>query len=161
MKMIFGDLLDIKCGVICHQVNIHGTMGGGIAYYLAQKYPGLEESYQSYINDFKMFQGEGWEKSILGSVFYHIVNADLIIANCFSQYPDKVNGSLTSYDAVIECLNTVTNDFERDGDFSIKIPFQYGCGIAGGNWNIIKEIIKDSDIDVITRVSDYQAWINQ
>ncbi len=34
-----GDLLKSNCDVICHQVNLQGVMGGGLALQIARKFP--------------------------------------------------------------------------------------------------------------------------
>ena len=41
-----GDLLKSGCDIICHQVNLQGVMGGGIARQIANKYPDVEKSYK-------------------------------------------------------------------------------------------------------------------
>lgn len=40
----------------------------------------------------------------------------------------------------------------------VYVPFMYGCGLAGGNWNIVSEILKRYDFTVIARPVDYVNW---
>lgn len=134
-------------------------MGAGIAYFLAQKYPGLEQAYKDYIEDFKENNGKHWKKLILGTVFYYQVDADLCIANCFSQFSHELHETLTSYDSIIKCFENV-RDIVGD-DAPVYIPFQYGSGIAGGNWLICQEIAKDFDMTIVARTSDYEKWLNK
>lgn len=157
---MFGDLLDINEGVIVHQCNTKGIMGKGIAHFLDKKYPGLEKSTQEYVSEC-----EQNNHKIFETTYLHIVNNDLIIANCFSEIGmcsnrkpgDPAN---TSYDAVIKCFDYVKNNFAFLGR-KVYIPFKYGCGLAGGNWDIMLAILQDYDFTVIARPSDYEAWINQ
>lgn len=157
-KVIFGDILDIKEGIILHQVNMQGHMGGGIALQLANKHIGLLDQYIQYIENLKVAEGPGWKHRILGTVSFFNAGDDVIIGNCFSQYTSQIHGSLTSYDAIIKCFLNVREIFAND---EIYIPFQYGCGIAGGNWKIVHEIAKDFNITVVARTSDYQNWLNK
>ena len=41
-----GDLLKSNCDVICHQVNLQGVMGGGLALQIARKFPQVEHEYK-------------------------------------------------------------------------------------------------------------------
>ena|ERR1035437_8620905 len=157
-KIIFGDLLEVKSGIILHQVNKHGVMGAGIAFYLAQKYIELEKSYQDYIDDVKNLHPHDWSHELMGTVFYHNATDDIIIGNCFSQFSKAFRGNMTSYDSIIKCFANVREIFDND---EVYIPFQYGSGIAGGNFQIVQEIADDFNITVVARPADYEKWMNK
>lgn len=157
-KIIFGDLLEVKSGIILHQVNKQGVMGAGIALYLAQKYPLLEKEYQDYIQEVKDVSRGNWSREIMGTVFFHNATDDIIIGNCFSQFGKGIRGNRTSYDSVIKCFENVREIFEND---EVYIPFQYGSGIAGGNWNIVKEIADEYNFTIVARPVDYENWMNK
>ena len=132
MKLIEQDILTITNGVILHQVNMHGVMGGGIAYHIAQKWPKVCELYKEFCIEVK---------NPIGKVLFIPANSDLIIGNCFSQMEKDINGTLTDYEAVRKCFNYV-EQFSQYTD--IHIPYQYGCGIANGDWNIVVKIIYET-----------------
>ena len=147
MKQYLGDILDVQSGVIAHQVNMFGTMGAGVAKLLAGHHEGLLESYQ-----------RGCIGVELGNVHFFdgCENEDLVIANCFSQYKDYVRGSLTSYDAILKCFTTISEEHPHD---NIYVPFQYGCGIANGIWPIVKAVLSQFErVIVICRPEDIKAY---
>jgi O-acetyl-ADP-ribose deacetylase (regulator of RNase III) len=158
MKLIFGNLLDIDEGIILHQCNTQAIMGKGIASFLVNKYPKLKKATMQHVGMAHML-----EQEVFGTVFLFPVSDNLSIGNCFSEVGmcsnrkpgDPAN---TSYDAVIKCFNYV-KEFNTELR-EVYIPFKYGCGLAGGNWNIMLEILKDYDFTVVARNSDYEEWIN-
>lgn len=133
MKLVEQDILTVKSGIILHQVNLHGVMGGGIAYSIAQKWPHVCADYEQYCKSVE---------NPFGNVLFSIVNgdADLYVGNCFSQMEKEINGTLTDYEAVRKCFSFVKCHASY---MDIHIPYQYGCGIAGGDWKIVSKIISE------------------
>lgn len=135
-----GDLLRSGCGVICHQVNVQGVMGGGLAAAIAEKYPDCEAAYKKYIDNIKV------PGLLLNSVYWHKLESGQYIANCFSQ---KANFR-TEYKAVKAVFENVRGTAETLG-LTVGIPFGFGCGIATGVWDkvfeIIQEVFADSKVD--------------
>lgn len=151
MQYVRGDLLSISEGVIAHQTNLYGSMGGGVALALATKYPTLQNIYGAFCKK---------NKVKLGQVQHVHVSDDLTIANCFSQQlmPIADNGQpvppkfgITSYDSIIRCFEYV--DYYR-GKCEVYVPYLYGCGIAGGKWEIVLAILKEFDFKVVVRYED-------
>ena len=136
-----GNLLKSKCNIICHQVNLQGVMGGGLALQIAKKYPACAVEYAEHI---ELYANEGWD--LLGSICYYEAGNNLHIANCFTQ---KANFD-TDYKALKEALLDV-EDFALFCKLSVGIPYKYGCGIANGDWekveSIIKEVFEKSKVD--------------
>ncbi len=132
-----GDLLTCGADVLCHQVNLYGEMGGGIAAAIREKLldPEQHEIYRKYCHS----RGE----DALGTVQYIQSESGTIIANVFSQnnYLDG-DGQLTNYDALHSALCEVEG-FAWENQCSVALPGYMGCGIAGGDWNRVKEIIED------------------
>ena len=128
-----GDLLKSKCGIICHQVNIQGIMGGGIALQIARNYYSCEKEYKEFCNAFNHKEQDLlgkvliWENYLYGSS----------VANCFSQ---KENFE-TCYESVEKCLTYIRNYAEKN-NLSVGIPYKYGCGIANAQWEKVESIIK-------------------
>lgn len=48
IKYIIGDALNTDCDILCHQVNLQGVMGGGIAKQIAQRFPNVESEYVNF-----------------------------------------------------------------------------------------------------------------
>lgn len=127
-----GDILKASENIICHQVNIQGYMGGGLARQIAKKYPSVETFYSKYAyqlgNDYKILKGKH-----CGS---HINNYQRI-ENCFTQKPNFD----TDYEAIEMCLRKLLDEC-RKTNHTIAIPYGYGCGIAKGDWNKVTEILE-------------------
>ena len=135
---IYGDALNNDCDILCHQVNLQGAMGAGIAAQIAHEFPQVDDEYVHFPN------------KKLGEVCF--ANTDkYIIANCFSQGWDFT----TDYDALHKCMECVNNFMDAHGYKNVAFPFHYGCGIASGDWDIVLSIIceelKDKTIKVYHR----------
>lgn len=127
IESIFGDALKTDCDVLCHQVNLDGVMGGGIAFQIAYKYPEVEDEYMQY------------EPKALGNVcFAPTANNNLVIANCFSQAYDFS----TDYSALESCLIKVRDYMNEHNLSSVAFPCRYGCGIANGDWSQVLAVIE-------------------
>lgn len=128
-----GDLLNTRAPLILHQVNLQGVMGGGLAYQIASKYPLVEREYHNY-------QGE------LGDVLFCNTD-DFVVGNCYSQNEDFT----TNYGALDECLWRVRAYMKQHDIKTVAIPYKYGCGIASGDWSIVRGIFEDvlGDFDVL------------
>lgn len=139
IKIVNGNILNAQEDIICHQVNVQGFMGGGVARQLADKYKGLEEFYAEHCreleNDYQMLSGT--------VLFYK--DYEKIIANMFSQMPSFD----TDYISMEKCLRYI-KAWAENNNLSISIPYGIGCGIANGDWNVVYKIIEKvfSDYDV-------------
>ena len=132
-----GDLLEATENIICHQCNTLGIFGGGIAYQIKQKYPQCEKQTTEFINSTQRF----------GDYYLYVNKVDKkMIANCFTQSEDYI----TNYEWVCECFTKLKENC-IDMKQSIAIPYNYGCGIANGEWSKIEEILIDifTDIDLV------------
>ena len=139
IQTISGDLLDIKDGIICHQVNYLGIMGGGVAAAIREKLL-TEEQYQSYV-DYARQAG----RTAMGTVQF-IGCGDLIVANMFCQDDaiargDMKSAPITSYEALARCLVRVRTMARLQGK-RVYMPYHLGCGIAGGDWGVVEHVIK-------------------
>lgn len=136
MNIVKGDLLEMALNggfdVIVQGCNCHNTMGGGIAYTISKKFP------KAVIADNKTIRGD---RSKLGT--YTIAEEHgVIVVNAYTQYDfgtDKVN---VDYDAIRSAFKSIKKEF---GDKRIGYPL-IGCGLAGGNWDIVSKII-DEELD--------------
>ena len=137
-----GNLVTGKYPVFCHQVNCKGVMGAGIAKQIRNNYP---EVYREY----KFLCSNG--VASLGMIQPVLTSDGRICINMFSQFSYGRDGQHTNYDAFKKCLDEIRNwaktaavSFKTQGkDFVIALPKFIGCGLAGGNWNVILSIIED------------------
>jgi O-acetyl-ADP-ribose deacetylase (regulator of RNase III) len=119
--------------IILHGCNCFHTMGAGIAKYLKDKYP------QIYTADCMTKRGD---KDKLGTCSRAILNPNLHILNCYTQYNYGREKILyASYLAIEECCKQVVAIY--DPSWEIRMP-KIGCGLAGGDWNIVENIIKET-----------------
>lgn len=132
IKIINKNILDCTENIIVHQVNCQGIMGAGLARQLADKYKGLEENYRLFC------ESNNYDYALLrGRVL--TVNVDnKIICNMFSQTLDFK----TAYISMKTALTTIKN-MAKDLNLSIAMPYNIGCGIADGEWEIVEQIIAD------------------
>lgn len=136
-----GDILDYvdKVDIIGHQVNCLGVMGGGLALQIAQKYPKVEEAYRKYIDDWCQ---HGTQKHLLGHCQIVPTVNKSHIANLFGQY--HVGGGLrTDYEALHKSLKELKTQMLNRNLTKIALPVNLGCGLAGGDWNIVQDLIED------------------
>ena len=149
-KEVKGDLIELakqgEFDVITHGCNCFCNMGAGIAPQMAKAFGcdtfDLEES------------GLGDMKKLGNIDFDWVYNYDLWVVNSYTQYrygrnhKDGVKKPL-DYEALILCLRKINKEFEG---LKIGLP-KIGCGLAGGDWKRVKEIIKtelcDCDVTVV------------
>lgn len=129
--------------VICHCCNTLGVWGAGFVLALSKRFPKVKEHYLSLIKSIN--SGER-----LGKVGFVKTNKNIVVANILAQ--DRIYRSVDgkiplNYDALREGFRNVYNKFigYKDIPFTIHMP-RIGCGLAGGDWNIVENIIKDEFI---------------
>ena len=130
------NLLEVKSGIICHQVNCIGVMGAGLALQIRNKWPIV---FNQYKGDCKQFMTH--PEMMLGHVLDVMVEPSLVVANCFGQvFPSQIGKQTdyTAWDTILAKLQDLSNYFSLD----IHFPYMIGCGLAGGDWNIMSEKIE-------------------
>lgn len=138
-----GDILEATENIICHQVNVDGIMGGGLAKQIASTYPNVELFYRDYCNflsnDYELLKDD-----------YCIVQIkpNQYVANCFTQRPNFD----TDYNSMKICFEALLNVC-RNHNKTICVPYKYGCGIANGDWNIVETLLSELsdkyDVDIV------------
>lgn len=127
------DILTVEQGIICHQVNLQGKMGKGIALEIRNKWPTVYESYLEALNQ---------NKVKLGSVQGVQVANQLVVANIFAQFNYGNDIRHINYEALAVALESLANVTKETS--LIHIPYNMGCVNAGGCWRIVYEIIRES-----------------
>jgi O-acetyl-ADP-ribose deacetylase (regulator of RNase III) len=127
------DILTVEQGIICHQVNLQGKMGKGIALEIRNKWPTVYEQYLAALNQ---------NKVKLGSVQGVQVANQLVVANIFAQFNYGNDIRHINYEALAVALESLANVTKETS--LIHIPYNMGCVNAGGCWRIVYEIIRES-----------------
>lgn len=135
MQVLIGDITQVRSGIICHVVNNKGVMGAGVAKALYTKYPDVRSKYLSL------------QKYELGACQPVRINSDLVVVNMIAQDGYGRDRRLyLQYDTLSLCLNKVRNRYKG----TIYVPFLIGCGLAGGDWSVVSEILDTiSDLVVV------------
>jgi O-acetyl-ADP-ribose deacetylase (regulator of RNase III) len=147
IKYIKGDatepiVIGDKYSVICHCCNALGAWGKGFVVPLGQKYPIAKEKYLKFI---KMTR----EENRLGSVSFAKATDNIIVANIIGQYNiyPKDGKIPLDYEALEKGFRSVIEMFQtNDIPLTVHMP-KIGCGLAGGDWNRVEEIIKNTFIN--------------
>lgn len=137
-----GNIFDSKEYHIAHGCNCSGGFGSGVAKEIAIRYPNVRERYLHRHNT------SGWK---LGEVQFVTVGEGetRTIANCGTQerYGKPDEGPYISYPAIRAVIKQLVVAWP-DG---FAIP-KIGAGLAGGNWDIISEIINEESGSTEVRV---------
>ena len=142
IQEVHGDVFLQDADIIAHQVNCEGVMGAGIAKMIRNRY--------MHVPDFHRYQKlcEVNRERNLGHVFYcKSAGIDgmkpFIIANCFGE--NKIRpadgGPATDYDALRACLSNVIAVAKKHYFETVAVPARIGCGLAGGDWNYVRNNI--------------------
>ncbi len=135
------DLLNFTEQYAAHQCNCVSTDAKGIARYIFQKFPNAD-TYKNRPTP-----------SIPG-------NIDICgnIINMYAQYyPTVAKYTNDSNDKRIiwfkQCLVKIS---QINNIHSIAIPYNIGCGLAGGNWNIYYSMIEEFAVNTKINVTLYK-----
>ena len=139
VKIVNGDLLDAHAAYICHQVNCRGRMASGVAGQIRAKYP---EAFRAYSERCDGRRSRDDPLEMLGRTQFVRCGDGVTVINMFSQEGyGRDGGQYTDYEAFRSCLREIHNAVPADA--VIAMPYGIGCGLGGGDWNIIFELIKE------------------
>lgn len=136
------DIFDSGYDMIVQQTNCRGVMGAGLALQIKRKYP---EVYDQYLLDFR--QG----RLKLGYVgIYKTKDNKYIACMCAQDYYGR-DQRQTDYEAFEFCYRKVLQLANSMNIRRISIPGYIGCGLAGGNWSIVSNIMSRCHISEDTK----------
>lgn len=151
---IEGDLIELalngRFDVIAHGCNCFCKMGNGIAPLMAKnfgcdKYPLEGDEYIGVINKLGQIEYRNNIYTLPNSHDgYDQISFNLTVVNCYTQYYNRGNNPLgrdaanIDYQALELCLRKMNFLFK---DKFIGLP-KIGCGLAGGDWNIVSSMIQ-------------------
>lgn len=160
MEIVQGDLIKMAMegnfDAIAHGCNCFCTQKAGIAAKMSMvfetnnpSYYKLEEERRK--GDFhKLGNIEGvtrtffWDNSYIHSYIH------LYVINCYTQYN---LGKALDYDALTMCMKKINHYYKG---LHIGLP-QIGCGIAGGSWSRVKEILNETLTNVKVTVVEFNG----
>ena len=148
MKTVKGNLIsmafDGEFDIVIHGANCMKRMASGIAREISERCPAAVEA------DNKTRPGDrdklgGYTQAMIyrdksGPAWFHIVNA-------YTQFNYGTDTRKVSYGAVRAVFHKLGNDISESsgrplGDTRFRIAYpKIGCGLAGGDWDIIYPII--------------------
>jgi O-acetyl-ADP-ribose deacetylase (regulator of RNase III) len=124
--------------VIVHCCNNLGVWGAGFVMALSRKWERPEAEYKKWAAKY----GERFRR-MLGSTLMVPVEEDIIVANLVGQEGvgrGHDGKPPVRYEAIFQGLTHFQTFREQRGEFSVHMP-RMGCGLAGGDWNRIEEIL--------------------
>lgn len=131
---IKGNILEAKEDLIGHQVNCQGAFGAGLAKQIREKYPFAYESYRTCCDETED------KRDLLGRIKQVKQNDGKIIVHIFGQLGYGRGKLQTDYKALERGLK-VLEIKARNSEESVALPYGIGCGLAGGDWEIVCKII--------------------
>lgn len=133
------DITTITEGIICHQCNCFGSMNSGVAKSISKKFPKVKSEYIALCS-------KNSPKILLGTFQEVVINDKLKVLNCFSQLNYGREKKLyTNYSAIESIFGLISKKYSEQ----VYLPFMYGCGLGGGDWNIVSEIICSKIPDIV------------
>lgn len=156
MTILPGNLLKIKRGLLAHQVNCMGKFGAGLAGQIARRWPKVKRLY------LHKWKKDGWNLGNTQVINVGDPGQDLYVANCASQYGVGKGNVQTEYSAIKTCFeNLAYQRLDLGKNLPVYVPYGYGCGLGGGDWNvvftIIESIIPDAIAIALTQVRGVEA----
>lgn len=142
--------------VICHCCNAFGGWGRGFVVPLGMKYPKAKSDYVNFCLPFQ--QSNVKRNELMGQLCLSKVEDNIYVANIIGQYyysrnqrdftnnigveakflPTK-DGRYVNYESIRSGFRKLLS-LMKDAEFTVQMP-KLGCGLAGGDWNIIEKII--------------------
>jgi O-acetyl-ADP-ribose deacetylase (regulator of RNase III) len=123
--------------IIVHVCNDIGGWGRGFVVALSKRWPEPEQRYRAW------HRGEEAILFALGAVQFVQVSEEIWVANLIGQRDVRVVDVVppVRYDAIRKGLQSVALEARRLGA-SVHMP-RIGCGLAGGKWDEVGQIVEE------------------
>lgn len=133
IKFVNGDITKSSTGIIAHQVNCRGLMGAGVAKSIKAAFPNVYPPYKALCTKLG--------SKMLGGIQAITVPSGQVVINCFGQDGYGTQEQHTNYVALHTALVHL-KEYATGSDFkSISIPYRIGCGLGGGDWKVVYNMI--------------------
>jgi O-acetyl-ADP-ribose deacetylase (regulator of RNase III) len=130
--------------IVAHVVNDQGGWGAGFVIALSRRWQEPEKVYRA-----------TWPMFSLGSVQLVPTGDDVYVANLYAQngYMGRTNPQPLQYESLRHCLTHLALSAKRMGA-SVHMP-RIGCGLGGGDWSVVSEIISHTLCNTAVPVTVY------
>lgn len=136
LHVVSMDITTVERGIIAHVCNNKRVMGAGVAKALYTKWPIVRNTYMVCSQE-------------LGTCSPAVIHDDLIVVNMIAQDGYGRDGKCyLQYHDLRQCLKQVAFWSDRHG-IPVYVPFNMGCGLAGGRWEFVTQILEAEIPDVI------------
>ena len=116
-----GDLVkDLQYDIFCHQTNCKGVMGAGIAKQIKEAYPEVAVADREYYSAVMKSDPD----SMLGTNLYVKTKDNRLCVNMYGQRNFGWGGGQ-----------------KTDYAYIVGFPYGIGCGLGGGDWIVVRDII--------------------
>jgi O-acetyl-ADP-ribose deacetylase (regulator of RNase III) len=123
--------------IIAHVCNDIGKWGKGFVVALSRRSPKPEQAFRQWFTE-RQTNDYG-----LGAVQFVQIEPDVWVANMIGQHKIKVTGAAgippIRYEAIDQALTTVASK-ALEIQATVHMP-RIGCGLAGGEWQLIEPLI--------------------
>lgn len=170
ISFIKASIFDVGAQVIAHQANCHNTMGGGVALQIAKRWPEVAKDEATTMSGKIKLGAVHFSKPLSGPpLIAHLYGQDHYgsdkqqtdyeaLRMAIGDMKDALDG-IAHHNAKVYDFSWVKamnynrkligkwneNELlaESNGPIHIAIPSKIGCGLAGGDWDIVKQILID------------------
>ena len=152
---------------IAHSCNCQNVMGGGIAKQIKDRYPqAFEADTERWSNEYN--DGGNWRcqigdyskaeiksNSVSGGLIF-LPNNKGRVYNLYTQSGYSTKSRQVNYEYFWQALKNMQEDLlfiqhETGEQQVLGLPYGISCGLAGGNWGIIKAMIEDIFVDSLIK----------
>lgn len=134
MKTITGNILDIKEGILVHQVNTLGYANRGLALQIRNKWPDWYSEYKKYTHKTQAKLGDTCS-------YYVQLHPPIVIFSIYGQKEIGYTKQYTNYDALIIGLQDLYR-FNESKKWPVYFPYKIGCGLGNGKWSVVLDILE-------------------
>lgn len=134
IQVIDGNIFEHTSQCIIHQANCHNRLGSGIAAQIRILYPeAVDVDNTTKYGDI----------SKLGTFTSAVGKDGKIIYNLYGQYNYGNQKRQTNYEAFYKGMESIHVDAMTKKLETASVPYNIGCGLANGSWNVIESMIRD------------------
>ena len=123
-----GDVLNSNEKIVVHGCNCFHSMGAGIALQVFREAP------KAWLADQMSSLGD---RSKMGTYTSGVANNGTLVINAYTQFDFTRHKVDVEYDMLEKVIRQICLDFPGE---TISMP-KIGCGLAGGDWNVVEEIL--------------------
>ena len=162
MKIINKNIIEAanqeEFDVIVHGCNCFCVQGGGVAFYMNKEFNTLsfemeKDVYKGDINklgtidyEYLSYEDDRWVKYPDENGRW--VTKRLVVVNAYTQYNYGTDSIKLDYSALRLCFKKINKLFPNS---VIGMP-KIGCGLAGGDWEVVERIINQDLTDCTVKV---------